>query len=163
GIREVVFEGTSSGVLESGPGHLRNTVLPGQPGVSTIVGRQAAFGGPFRDLGQLHPEETFTVTTGQGTHTYRVTDLRRAGDPPPLARGRGRLTLATAEGRAFLPSGVLRVDADLVSDVQPAPTRSAVTLASSERLMAGDSSSWMPLVLWGQALVLAAAALAWAR
>lgn len=29
--------------------------------------------------------------------------------------------------------------------------------------MAGQSSAWMPLILWGQALLLAAAALAWAR
>lgn len=29
--------------------------------------------------------------------------------------------------------------------------------------MAGQSAAWMPLILWGQALLLAAAALAWAR
>jgi ABC-type phosphate transport system ATPase subunit len=55
---------------------------------------------------------------------------------------------------------VLRVDADLVSDVQPVPARSAVALAPGERPMAGDSSSWVPLVLWGQALAMAAGALA---
>ena len=39
GLREVVGEGTTSGVLESGPGHLRSTVFPGGAGTSVIFGR----------------------------------------------------------------------------------------------------------------------------
>src|SRR5262249_61335956 len=49
-VHEVVFEGTSAGVLRSGPGHRRDTPLPGQAGVSVIFGRRAAFGGPFHPL-----------------------------------------------------------------------------------------------------------------
>ena len=48
GLREVVLEGTTAGVLVSGPGHRRDSPLPGQAGTSVLFGRQAAFGGPFR-------------------------------------------------------------------------------------------------------------------
>ena len=47
GMRQVVVEGTTSGALFAGPGHRRDTPLPGQAGVSVIAGRRAAFGGPF--------------------------------------------------------------------------------------------------------------------
>src|SRR5262249_17983129 len=56
GVHEVVFEGTTAGVLRSGPGHRRDTPLPGQAGTSVIFGRRAAFGGPFKDLDRMEPE-----------------------------------------------------------------------------------------------------------
>src|SRR5579862_7493409 len=46
-LRTVVLEGTSSEVLTTGPGHLRDTVLPGQVGTSVVFGRAATYGGPF--------------------------------------------------------------------------------------------------------------------
>ncbi|HZE51183.1 MAG TPA: sortase [Jatrophihabitantaceae bacterium] len=166
-LREVVFEGTSGLVMQKGPGHLRTTVLPGQAGVSEIMGRAAAYGGPFGKLSHLNPGDTFSVTTGQGVSNFRVLDVRRAGDPQPLppAIGKGRLVLATADGTPFLPSGVLRVDADLVSPTLPtaATVISAANLPKSEQTLGTDSSAWIPLVLWGQALVLIAIGITWAR
>ncbi|MEW2397003.1 sortase [Streptomyces sp. NPDC046862] len=166
-LREVVREGTTAEDLARGPGHRRDTPLPGQSGVSVIMGRQATYGGPFRRLGELSTGDTFTVTTGQGKHTYRVIGPRRAGDPQPPApaAGRGRLTLITADGTPFMPRGVLRVDADLVSNVQPTPAPAVApgALPQDETAMAGQQTAWLALVLWGQALVLAAAALAWAH
>jgi LPXTG-site transpeptidase (sortase) family protein len=82
-LHEVVFEGTTSGVLQDGPGHRRDTVFPGQEGTSVIMGRQATYGGPFGRLDVLQPGEPFTITTGQGAHTYHVTGVRREGDPQP--------------------------------------------------------------------------------
>ncbi|MBC7372409.1 MAG: sortase [Frankiales bacterium] len=167
GTREVIREGTSSGVLAGGPGHRRDTALPGQAGTSVVFGRRAAFGGPFSGLGELRPGRVFAVTTAQGRHTYRVTGLRRAGDPvpPPVVPGRGRLTLVTATGAPFLPAGTLRVDAELVSPAQPAPPRlvTSTFLEPSERALHGDRSVLVTLVLWGQGLVLAACGVAWAR
>lgn len=164
--RDVVFEGTSGSILENGPGHLRDSVLPGQAGVSEILGRAAAYGGPFGRLDELNPGDTFTVTTGQGVARYRVLDVRRAGDPePPIEVGKGRLVLATADGSPFLPSGVLRVDAEQTSPVQPEPPRvlTANDLAPSELPLAVDSTAWYPLVIWLQGLVVAAALITWAR
>ncbi|MET9874372.1 sortase [Actinacidiphila glaucinigra] len=167
GLREVVGEGSTSEVLARGPGHRRDTPLPGQAGVSVIMGRQATYGGPFRHLGGLHPGEQFTVTTGQGVHRYRVVAVRSAGDPQPAppAAGKGRLTLVTAEGTAFMPRGILRVDADLMSDVQrgSAPAVAPGALPADEAAMAVQESAWLPVVLWGQGLLLAAAGLAWAH
>ncbi|MGW2559866.1 sortase domain-containing protein [Streptomyces sp. NPDC001514] len=166
-LREVVGEGTTAEDLARGPGHRRDTILPGQAGVSVIMGRQATYGGPFGHLGELNTGDTFTVTTGQGKHTYRVIGPRRAGDPQPpaLAAGRGRLTLITADGTPFMPGGILRVDADLVADVQPTPAPSLPpgALPEDEKPMATQQAAWLPLVLWGQGLVLAAGALAWAH
>jgi len=166
-LREVVGEGTTSGSLVAGPGHRRDTVLPGQPGTSVILGRRAAYGAPFADLARLRAGEEFTVTTGQGGNVFRVLGVRRAGDlqPPALQPGTGRLTLVTSDGPAWLPSGSLRVDADLVSKVRRAPARviTAATLPDSERLMATEPVALVPLVLWGQVLLAVAGAVVWAR
>lgn len=167
GLHEVVREGTTSGVLESGPGHRRDTPMPGQAGYSVLMGRQSGFGGPFGHIGELRRSETFTVVTGQGTQTYRVIDVRRAGDPvpPTLPLNQGRLTLITASGPEFMPTGTLFVDADLISAVQPAPDRplGSKDIGRAERPMGTDPSAWVALVLWGEALLLAALALAVAR
>jgi LPXTG-site transpeptidase (sortase) family protein len=167
GLRNVVFEGTSGAVLQDGPGHLRDTPLPGQAGTSEIMARALTYGGPFGRLSQLNPGDQVTVTTGQGESTFRVRDLRRVGDrePPPVTAGHGRLILATADGIPFWPSGVLHVDADLVSPTLPTapPLLSSATLPTSEQALAIDPSAWFPLVLWGQALLLGAALITWAR
>ena len=117
GLREVVAEGTTSGVLMSGPGHRRDTALPGQEGTSVIMGRQWGYGSPFNDLERLPPGASIEVTTGQGKSVYQVLGVRRPGDrlPAPLAEGRGRLTLMTASGAPYTPDGVLRVDAALTT------------------------------------------------
>lgn len=167
GLHAVVFEGTTSGVLENGPGHLRDTQYPGQVGISEIMGRAATYGGPFGRIGELGPGDEFTTTTGQGTARYRVRDLRRAHDrePPPVTAGHGRLILVTADGFPLLPSGVLHVDADLVSAAQPAPPMVLTTanLAPAEQALAGDPAAWLPVVLWGQGLFVAAGLITWAR
>ncbi|MGY4742996.1 sortase [Streptomyces sp. ATMOS53] len=166
GMSQVVLEGTDSTVLTDGPGHRRDTPLPGQAGTSVLMGRAAAYGGPFGRLASLTEGDRFTVTTGQGRATYQVLDLRRAGDPapaPPTA-GRGRLVLVTATGPRFMPAGVLRVDADLVS--APFQTPAAVirsgTLPDSEEPLARPAGVPWPLVMWLQALLLASVAAVWA-
>ena len=165
GMREVVVEGTTSTVMESGPGHKRDTVLPGQAGVSVIYGRQAAFGGPFGQLEIVQPGMKIVATTGQGPAEYEVIDVRRPGDPvpPPLAAGEGRLTLVTAMGPRYMPTDVLRVDAALVTDPQPAPARvlTAAAMDPAEQAMAGDPSGLVPLLLWLQLLLVVVIAAIW--
>jgi sortase A len=164
GLSAVVLEGTSGSVLEGGPGHLRDTQLPGQAGVSEIMGRRAAYGGPFARLQSLAPGDVFFVITGQGVARYKVLDVRRAGDKvPPMSAGQGRLILATADGPPFAPTGVLRVDAQLMSAPQPAPAMvvTPADLSLSEEALGTESLAWIGLILWGQALVLAAVLLSW--
>ncbi|MFI6338539.1 sortase [Streptomyces sp. NPDC050535] len=164
-VHQVVLEGTDSAVLTDGPGHRRDTPLPGQTGTSVLMGRAAAYGGPFGRLSELAAGDTFTVTTGQGRATYRVLGVRRAGDlaPGTVAAGKGRLVLVTATGRGFMPGGLLRVDADLVS--APARTPAAVirpgTLPEAEQPLARPAGVPWPLVMWLQTLVAAAVAAVW--
>jgi LPXTG-site transpeptidase (sortase) family protein len=166
GVDEVVSEGTSSSVLTGGPGHRRDTVLPGQAGVSVLMARAAAFGGPFSRIQELTPGEIFTVITGQGEQVFEVIGVRYAGDPSPAApqAGESRLILETARGAAYVPSGVARVDAQLTSDVQPAGTRqttSALLPASHSELGTDTSTAWA-LVFALQFLIAAEIVAVWA-
>ncbi len=161
-LSDVVLEGTTSGVLISGAGHLRDTVLPGQAGTSVILGRAAAFGGPFGRLHRLHVGDKITATTGIGTTTFKVIDLRRAGDPlPPPAPNGSRLTLVTATGWPFLPTGVLHVDADNVGSAQPSSPLTLTTVPHSELAMAGDTGNLWGLILVVQVLIALAVGAVW--
>ena len=152
GIHEVVLEGTSGAVLQGGPGHRRDTVLPGQSGSSVLYGRQATFGGPFGHLGRLRRGDVITVTTGQGRSTFSVLDSRRPGDlePPTLAQAGSRLTLVTADGSPFLPTGALFVDADLTSPLRATPGAPYIPLGANEQVLAPDRLALVSLVLWSQ-------------
>ncbi|MFJ4851051.1 MULTISPECIES: sortase [unclassified Streptomyces] len=165
-VREVVLEGTDSHVLADGPGHRRDTPMPGQAGTSVVMGRAAAYSGPFGHLARLRAGDPLTVTTGQGKVSYRVIDVRRAGDPAPaaLAAGKGRLVLVTATGPSYLPAGVLRVDAEQVSATveSPAAVIQPGTLPDSEQPMAAGTGVPWPLVMWLQALALVSIAAVWA-
>jgi sortase A len=165
-LKQVILQGTTSGVLFDGPGHRRDTPFPGQIGSSVIYGRHFAFGGPFSDIGDLKNGAAIKVTTGQGSFEYHVIGVRKEGDPAPapLKSGSARLQLVTADGSPYLPSGVLRVDADIVGTpaVGPQLLISKSALPSEEQAMAGDTRTLWVLALWLQALVLLTVALAWA-
>ncbi|RJQ76294.1 class E sortase [Pseudonocardiaceae bacterium YIM PH 21723] len=166
GLSEVVGEGTSSEALSSGPGHRRDTVLPGQLGTSVIMGRRLAYGGPFQDLDELRAGDRFHVSTGQGRSEFQVIAVRRAGDPQPpaAAPGKGRLTLITTSGPALMPVDLLRVDAELTSETKATPPQiPAAALPAADKAMAHDSGALLPLVLWGQLLLVLAVLMVWAR
>lgn len=166
GVRQVVVEGTTASALMSGPGHRRDTPLPGQGGTSVIAGRRAAYGGPFRSIDELRAGDTVAVTTGQGRSSFEVLGVRRAGDPlpPPLSSGQGRLTLVTADGPAFGPTDILRVDAQLTSDVQPAgAVLPVVVLSAAEAAMAGEPAALSSAAGWAVLLSAAAAGAVWVR
>jgi sortase A len=165
-LRDVVVEGTSSETLMSGPGHRRDTPLPGQVGTSVLAGRRATFGRVFRSIDQLRAGDVMTVTTGQGTNSFAVLGVRRAGEPvpPTLARGQGRLTLVTTDGPVFQPADVLRVDAQLTSAAQPRPAQlPAQALRPAEALMASDTSALLGVFGWSVLLAAAGLATVWFR
>lgn len=165
GVHQVIGEGTTASALFDGPGHRRDTPLPGQIGTSVVFGRKAAFGGPFADLDELDADDLIRVTTGQGLFEYRVMGVRREGDPAPPAPapGASRLLLVTASGTSFLPDGVLRVDAELAGTAVVGPARAiaAASLPPSERAMAGDTSTLWVLAFWLQALIGLSLAAVW--
>jgi LPXTG-site transpeptidase (sortase) family protein len=166
GLRQVVVEGTTPGALFDGPGHRRDTPLPGQEGVSIVMGRRAAFGGPFSRISELRAGDPIRITTGQGSFEYEVLGVRRDGDPVPELpeAGESRVMLATADGAAFVPNGVLRVDADLTTEAigGSALLIGPGSLPAEEELMASDAGTLYALVLWLQLLVVLVAAAIWA-
>jgi sortase A len=163
GLKNVVVdEGTSGETLQRGPGHQRDTRFPGQPGVSILLGRAAAFGGPFGDIDKLRAGDEITVLTGQDQNTFRVIGQRKENDPiTPLKQGEARLTLVTAGGLPFMPSGLVRVDATLVGQTKDPSVVYAQDLPTSEQPL-GTMPETLPVtVLCLQALVLVGLLATW--
>lgn len=156
GIRDmVVVQGTSPENMTLGPGHLRDTPMPGQAGVSEIFGRRATFGAPFARLGSLRPGDVIVTITGQGRSVYRVAALGnsqvRIDDPEP-----NRLLLVTASS-PVVPSYYIEIDARLVSVTRPGPTVVRV-LNAPELALAGDDGALVLTFIWGVALAVVSAA-----
>jgi LPXTG-site transpeptidase (sortase) family protein len=151
GIRDmVVVQGTSPENMTLGPGHLRDTPMPGQEGVSEIFGRRATFGAPFARLGELRPGDVIVTVTGQGRSVYRVAALGssqavRIVDPAP-----NRLLLVTAAS-PVVPSYYIEIDARLVSVTRPGPPVVRV-LNAPELALAGDDGALVLTFIWGVAL-----------
>jgi sortase A len=163
--RMVVVEGTTSGDLMNGPGHLRSSVLPGQAGQSVVFGREAGFGGPFAHLMRLNRGDKITAVTGQGVATYVVESFGTSVKPPPDPTP-NRLILETADS-SLLSRTTVEVSADLVSDPQPSPGGLPST-GSQENALAGDPGALVALLLWAQALLIVSvvgtiAAYRWSR
>jgi sortase A len=160
----VVVEGTAAGDLLSGPGHRRDTALPGQEGASIVYGRARTYGAPFADITALHPGDVIETTTQQGAARFVVDGVRRAGDPvpQPLGAGEARLTLVTAESTgplsALSAGETVYVDATLSGKPFVAPAGRPLQVPEAEQAMSGDPSV-LPLLGLCLAGVLAVVAL----
>jgi sortase A len=150
----VVVQGTSPEDLTLGPGHLSDTPLPGQAGVSEIFGRRATFGAPFARLDQLRPGDVIQVITGQGTSTYRVAAMGNSAyvinDSAP-----NRLVLLTASS-PVVPTYYIDVDARLTSPAQNGPPLPQV-ISAPELPLAGDSGALGLIMGWALAFALVSA------
>jgi hypothetical protein len=140
--------------------------MPGEFGNSVIVGHRTTYGGPFHDLDRVVRGDRITVTTGNGSFVYKVTDVLRtgAGQSDPLNGSLdSRLTLVTSTP-AYVPDGRLAVVAKLQGDPLGVPDRPRVPVSSSELGLAGDPYGLGLALFWG--VLLAAAVWAtwrWAR
>lgn len=150
-VRAVVAEGTSSEITMRGPGHLPSTVLPGQLGQSVIFGRRSTFGAPFAHLDALRKGDPITVTTGQGVSQYVVTDVWTSNSNGTInSAAAGQLLLVTSDP-TLTPIRRLTASASLVG--QPFPAGGTVAVRSDEFAGRGDTAALVPLVLWGQLLL----------
>jgi sortase A len=151
----VVVEGTSGDVMMAGPGHLRSSPLPGQPGESLVLGRSSTAGAPFASITDLRRGDAVTVTTGQGTFQFTVIGQRRAGDPlPNLPTSGSLLTLVTSTGSSLVGGGtVVYVDAALRGTAAGAPKGRPTHVPSSEIQGHNDPAAWPYVFLWAIALV----------
>ncbi len=147
----IVVEGTSPENTELGPGHVRNTPLPGENGMSEIVGRRATFGAPFGRLGELRRGDKVTVITGQGKASYTVVargdSSHLVKDPAP-----NRLLLLTACSAA-VPTTYCYLDAELTSAPRQDPG-GRPPISAAETPLSGDSSVLVLTLIWGLALVI---------
>jgi hypothetical protein len=166
GVRAVVLEGTTASVLAKGPGHYRNTVFPGGAGTSVLLGRSAAYGGPFGSIARLRRGQVITVVTQVGTSRFTVVRVRPAGARVvPPKPGTARLTLGTGSGPAYAPSGVVWVDAAKIGTPLAASAVPALQLLPGEQPLATDTSTLWALLLWLEVLaaLLVGAVWAWRR
>ena len=145
-IRAVVVEGSEAEQLAQAAGHLIGSALPGQPGVSAILGRNKTYGAEFKNLDQLKVGDEVVVTTGQGVHTYEVIDttVRLAQDTAAFQGEGHMLIMATVVDS----SDRLVVRATLTSPVFPAGEAFDHQTTIDELGLSGDSSSWSALALW---------------
>ena len=161
GVEQVVVEGTASGDLLSGPGHLRNTVLPGQLGTSAVFGRASTYGAPFARIGELVRGDRIDVTTAQGATRFTVLGVRRAGDPLPQPRpeSAARLVLVSGDSSgsrlpSLSPGGVVYVDAE-ADEAFDTPAGLPRVVPDSEQVMGTESGAVLPLLTLCLALLLA--------
>jgi sortase A len=73
GLDSLVAEGTDRATLALGPGHLEGSALPGGRDNCIIAGHRD---GAFARLRTVRPGDTVEVTGADGTHRYRVLDVR---------------------------------------------------------------------------------------
>jgi LPXTG-site transpeptidase (sortase) family protein len=100
-LDQYVVQGTTTGDLEKGPGHVAATAVPGQAGNIVIAGHRTTYGAPFGRLDALRPGDPITLTTTSGQRLiYRVAQPSRVVSPSDLAiltdAGDDRLTLLTS-------------------------------------------------------------------
>lgn len=163
---EVVVEGTSPENLMLGPGHLRDSALPGQTGVSVLYGRRATFGAPFGRVPDLRPGDVISATTGQGTSSYVVKVVGDSKGRIMIDPAANQLDLLTADS-TVIPSHYIEVEANLTSSPKQNPNgRPAVS--SVETPLASDATALILTMAWALALVTVSvggtiAAVRWAR
>jgi sortase A len=162
----VVVEGTSSSDLLEGPGHLRDSPLPGQAGESILMGKATTAGTPFAAITSLRKGDLITVTTGQGTFRFIVEGERVGGDRlPELPRSGALLTLVTSAGSGWLgrlaPSHLVYVDAALKGTAVAAPPGRPTSIPAQEIQGHGDPTAWPFVVFWAEALLAGGVAVAW--
>ncbi len=167
GLRDVVVvEGTSSGDLLAGPGHLPDTPLPGQAGAAVVLGKSTTAGAPFGQLTRLRRGDVITVRTGQGRFRFTVEGrLVNGGRLPTVPSTSGFLLLGTSGGVAaqggFTPGHVVYAYAKLQGRVAPAPHGQPHSVTRSELPGYGDPDALPFVVLWFGLLLAGSAACWW--
>jgi sortase A len=80
GLDMVVVQGTDTASLQKGPGHYKNTPLPGQPGTVAIAGHRTTYLAPFRHIDRINPGDEIRVEMPYAAFTY-VMQRHQVVDP----------------------------------------------------------------------------------
>ena len=70
GMDAIVVEGASRKALSAGPGHMKETAMPGEPGNAVITAHRDTF---FRHIYELNKGDQIQVRRNGRTFTYEVT------------------------------------------------------------------------------------------
>ena len=150
GLEQVFVIGSASEQTVNGPGLRHDSQLPGQAGISVLVGRRAGFGAPFGNIDELRIGDRIVVTTGQGRFTYVVDIVRTSDEAVDIAPATSRLTLVTSDP-PVAPNRTLQVSAVLDGDALPAAT--GVPSVADDAPGAGSTGRSVALLLWAQLLL----------
>jgi sortase A len=72
----VIVEGTDMTSLRKGPGHYRNTPLPGEGGTVAVAGHRTTYGAPFRTVDRLKAGDQLQMDMPYGRFFYRVDKIQ---------------------------------------------------------------------------------------
>lgn len=154
-LSQVVVEGSSAADLETGPGHLSVSPMPGEFGNSVLFGRRTTYGAPLRDLNQLRVGNVITVVTGQGTFSYSVRSVGTVA-PDDISPLKGtldsRLTLVTSDPPYLFTKRLVAI-AMLQGLPVAVPTRNAPTITSSDLGLAANPIWLAPAFVLLQLLI----------
>jgi sortase A len=67
-----LVEGTATDDLRKGPGHYRDTPMPGERGTVAIAGHRTTHGAPFRNIDKLDRGDRITLQMPYGSFVYKV-------------------------------------------------------------------------------------------
>jgi len=157
-LEAVVVEGTSGAQLMKGPGHFRNTVMPGQKGNAAIAGKRTTYGAPFSKLGDLQPGDQIQTTTTSGVFRYQVdsnpTKVGSGQRDPLRPTTTPRLTLVTADPK-YVANGRQVVTARMLSKPKSAAAAPTSVVDRPESGLSGDFRVWAQTLIFAQLLVAA--------
>jgi sortase A len=68
----VVVQGTETASLQKGPGHYKQTPLPGQPGTVAIAGHRTTYLAPFRHIDQIENGDEIRLEMPYAAFTYTM-------------------------------------------------------------------------------------------
>jgi sortase A len=72
GLNMVVVQGTETASLEKGPGHYKNTSIPGQRGTVAIAGHRTTYLAPFRHIDEIRNGDEIRLEMPYSAFTYTV-------------------------------------------------------------------------------------------
>jgi sortase A len=71
-LNMVVVQGTDTASLEKGPGHYKNTPIPGLHGTVAIAGHRTTYLAPFRHIDEIQDGDEIRVEMPYAAFTYTV-------------------------------------------------------------------------------------------
>jgi sortase A len=76
-LKKIVVSGVTIDDLRRGPGHYRNTALPGQRGNVAIAAHRTAYGSPFKQINELKSGDQIFITNSlKDRFVYKVRDTK---------------------------------------------------------------------------------------